>query len=397
MENSKILKDLEDIGLAEKHAKVYLSALECGGDVASAIAKKAGTERVNTYYILEQLAKEGLVYSGLKNGKRIYVAHSPKKLALLAEAKLRMVKGIIPELLRFESLNQTRPIVKFYEGVDGIKEVFNETLELPRGSETLAYASYQTVYTHLEDFVPDFIKRRATKGISQRVIVEDTAQTREGLQANDKRDLRLTRLVPKDEFPFEVDQINIFGDKMFIASLKDMIAMIIESPTIARTQRAIFELAWLGASTVCDTKKLKNQETKEQSVEKIQKTTQKVIFERDGKILMMKDTKNHWELPGGTIDYGEDADVSLRRELKEEMGLEPEHYNIGQMIGNFKIVREFPGKHYHFLALVYRGELKVDDFQISDEHTEYGWFAIPEILKLQMVEGYKDFFEKKRL
>lgn len=129
--------------------------------------------------------------------------------------------------------------------------------------------------------------------------------------------------------------------------------------------------------------------------EKIQKTTQKVIFERDGKILMMKDTKNHWELPGGSIDFGEDADVALKRELKEEMGLEPEYYNIGQMIGNFKIVREFPDKHYHFLALVYRGELKVDDFKISDEHTEYGWFAISEILKLQMVEGYKDFFEKK--
>lgn len=247
MEDERILKQLSEIGIEEKPARVYLAALELGGDVASVIARKANIERVNTYYILESLAKQGLVYTGLKDGKRIYVAHSPKKLAVIAEARLKQIKSLIPELLSFESASGVRPKIKFYEGEEGIKEVFNETLELPRGSETLAYASYQTVYAHLEEFVPDFIKRRAAKGISQRVIVEDTPQTRENLLANDKRDLRETRLVPKDKFPFEVDQINIFGDKMFMASLKDLIAMVIESPTIARTQRAIFELAWIGA------------------------------------------------------------------------------------------------------------------------------------------------------
>lgn len=247
MEDEKILKSLEEIGIEEKPARVYLATLEMGGDVASVIARKANIERVNTYYILESLAKQGLVYTGLKGGKRIYVAHTPKKLATIAEARLKQIKGLIPELLSFESISGARPKIKFYEGEEGIKEVFNETLELPRGSETLAYASYQTVYTHLEEFVPDFIKRRAAKGITQRVIVEDTPQTRQNLVANDKRDLRETRLVPKDKFPFEVDQINIFGDKMFMASLKDLIAMVIESPTIARTQRAIFELAWIGA------------------------------------------------------------------------------------------------------------------------------------------------------
>ena len=128
--------------------------------------------------------------------------------------------------------------------------------------------------------------------------------------------------------------------------------------------------------------------------EYIQKVTQKVLFERDRKILMMKDTNGNWELPGGTIDFGEEAETALARELKEEMGLNQDQYQVGEMVGKFNIMRHFPDKHYHFLALVYKGELKVENFKISNEHTECGWFSMNNVINLQMVEGYKEFFEK---
>lgn len=64
-------------------------------------------------------------------------------------------------------------------------------------------------------------------------------------QKNDRKENRVTRLVPKDKFPFS-NEINIFGNKVMIASFKDQIGVIIESADVARTQRAIFELAWLG-------------------------------------------------------------------------------------------------------------------------------------------------------
>lgn len=247
MEDEKILKNMEQIGLDEKTARVYLATLELGGGLVSSIAQKSGVERTNTYYTLEKLALDGLVYTAEKDRKRIYVAHSPKKLIGKQEEKLRQIKGMIPELLSFESANGIRPKVKFYEGEEGIKELFNETLELPKGSETLAYVSFHTISKHLEDFVPEFPKRRAERGITQRLIAEDSPQTRENLLRNDKKELRQTRLVPKEKYPFAADQINIYGNRMFIASMRDMLAMVIESETVAKSQRAIFELAWLGA------------------------------------------------------------------------------------------------------------------------------------------------------
>jgi len=250
MIDDNIISKLEQVGLDKKHAKVYLTTLESGGTTASEIARKSGEERVNTYYLLGQLVKKGLVYTATNKSGRLYIAHSPKKLIAMAKNRVEQIEGIIPELLSFESTNAQRPKIKFYEGVDGIKEVFNETLDLPKGSETLAFASYSVIAEHLKDFVPDFISRRAAKGITQRIIVVDDPRAREELLKNDKQDLRETRLVPKEQFPFEADQINIFSNKMFIASYVDMLALVIESKTVVNSFRAIFELAWLGAGQV---------------------------------------------------------------------------------------------------------------------------------------------------
>jgi hypothetical protein len=52
------------------------------------------------------------------------------------------------------------------------------------------------------------------------------------------------------EFPFEYE-ITIYGDKVAVLSLnpEERMGLIIESPVYAKTQRAIFQLAWLGATS----------------------------------------------------------------------------------------------------------------------------------------------------
>ena len=52
---------LQELGLSEKEARVYLALFELGPSVVSGLAKKAGINRSTTYVILETLAKRGLV------------------------------------------------------------------------------------------------------------------------------------------------------------------------------------------------------------------------------------------------------------------------------------------------------------------------------------------------
>lgn len=245
MEDEKLIEKLGEIGIEEKPARVYIATLESGGGLASEIALKAQIERTHTYHLLEQLIKEGLVYRSEKGKRLIFVAQSPKKIEKIISNRLEQARSVIPELLAIESSDVIKPKMKLYEGIEGIKQLFEETLELPRGSETLAYSSAESIHEYLKDYVPQYVKKRAQKGISQRAIAEDSEEAREH-QKRDKEELRETRLISREKFPFR-NEINVFGNKMMIASYKELIGVIIESKEIVDTQRSIFELAWIGA------------------------------------------------------------------------------------------------------------------------------------------------------
>ena len=45
-----------------------------------------------------------------------------------------------------------------------------------------------------------------------------------------------------------------------------------------------------------------------------------IIYNDDGKMLVVKEHGLHWGLPGGGMDFGETFDKALARELEEEVG-----------------------------------------------------------------------------
>jgi hypothetical protein len=72
--------------------------------------------------------------------------------------------------------------------------------------------------------------------------------TRE-LQKFDTEEKRESVLVPKETFSFH-PEINIYNDKVMIASWREQLGIIIESAEIADAMKKTFELAWIGAKTL---------------------------------------------------------------------------------------------------------------------------------------------------
>ncbi|MCL5010978.1 MAG: hypothetical protein M1127_02080, partial [Patescibacteria group bacterium] len=233
-------------GFSEKEMKVYLALLELGKGTVSAIARKAGIQRTTCYTILDSLVSKKVAIISGKEPKQEYVAESPDMIVAMLkqemnslQEQLKNAEKLVPQLKSMHNVSN-RPKVKFYEGKEGLKEVYEDTLTSKE--EIRAFATLDDMYNALPGYFPDYFKRRSKKNISIKGIVPATSVAFERMKYN-KEEMRTMALIPADKFRFS-PEINIYDNKIMIASWREKLGIIIESAEIADAMKKIFELAW---------------------------------------------------------------------------------------------------------------------------------------------------------
>ncbi len=249
MNNEQLKLTLQGLGLGAKEARVYVALLEMGRGTVSQIGRRAGLNRTTGYDILDSLFTKGLVTISGKEPKSEYAAEPPeavlaylKKEAETMRERISRAEMLLPEIIAVAT-TQNRPRIKFYEGSDGLKQVYEDTLT---STEPIrAYANVDDMHKGLPNYFPTYYKRRAEKGIAIRAIVPKTP-TGEERGAHDAEEKREIAFVPPKEFYFS-PEINIYDNKVMIASWREKLGGIIESAEIADAMKKIYELAWAEA------------------------------------------------------------------------------------------------------------------------------------------------------
>ena len=99
--------------------------------------------------------------------------------------------------------------------------------------------------------------------------------------------------------------------------------------------------------------------------------------------------KGEWWFPGGRIRKGESLEEALRREVKEETGLEVSSYKFINVYS-----RVFPERHD--IAIAYLCKCKKGKVKLNKEHSEYGFFKITPIgLNPYLLETIRDSQSKQ--
>jgi len=111
----------------------------------------------------------------------------------------------------------------------------------------------------------------------------------------------------------------------------------------------------------------------------------KGVVVRAGKVLLLRNDRAEWELPGGRIEPGETPEQCVAREIREESGW---RVDPGPVLDTWLYHIEAVGRHV-FIATY--GCHPVGDTRpvLSHEHREIGLFDEHEAARMPMPDGYK--------
>ncbi len=243
---------LEQLNFSEKESQIYLALLEAGSTKPGDLAKKTGLNRTTVYDICEILMQKGLVSKYKKGAGTFFNALDPKNLlnfldrekeekAKEIEKQKNKVSEFLPQLLSMQNIySAAKPKVQFFEGEKGMREAYEDTLT--SREIILAYANPQTMHEGLPNFFPEYYKRRAEQKIFIKAIIPRNEMSIERMSHN-QEEMRDTRFLPEKQMSFS-PEINIYNNKMLVASWKEKIAIIIESKELADLQKLSFDLLW---------------------------------------------------------------------------------------------------------------------------------------------------------
>ncbi|OGF52229.1 hypothetical protein A3I27_01070 [Candidatus Giovannonibacteria bacterium RIFCSPLOWO2_02_FULL_43_11b] len=238
---------LKKLGLSEGEAVAYSYLLENGESSVGQMIKKLPIKRGNLYNVLRGLVFKGLAEEFKKNKVvEFRVTHPSQIKYFLAksedelEARKKLANDLMPEMTSKYTLNYSKPAVHYFEGKEGIKKIYENTIISNPSKEVLVFRSHLDDKTMGIKFFQNYGKIRAEHEIKTRII-SPTSQTDE----KKKEDMALKRERKQWEnlqIPAEID---IYDNKVAIISFENhIVGTIIENKATADTLREIFEKIW---------------------------------------------------------------------------------------------------------------------------------------------------------
>lgn len=240
MNQEELSEILKNLGLNQKQAAVYLACLELGSGTIQEIAKKSQVKRTSIYNFLEDMKARGLLTVIEQDNKVLLVAEDPHILLNRAQDQVKQLEKMMPEFRGIFNRPGTKPRVRFYQGIDGLKKIYEDTLLT--GETIYEISDFEKMFTAMEpNWMWDYPLRRAQKGIKAFSIAKDGNKARE-VRSQDKKQRRETRLVKNVQFETE---INLYGDKVALLSFRRPYAgIVIEDRAIAQTLKSIWNILW---------------------------------------------------------------------------------------------------------------------------------------------------------
>ncbi|MDD5438059.1 MAG: helix-turn-helix domain-containing protein [Patescibacteria group bacterium] len=239
---------IQNLGLTEKEAKIYLALLQSGQSTAYQIAKKSGLKKPTTYVILDGLIERGAVRKILKTKAMQYKATDPVELFVTARSRVQQAESVLPELRALAKSDNKVVQATYYEGVSGIREMYNFLMAEMKGKEYVGfYAHEKDTPKELANYWNDLNEELVRNKIKRRAVTPIDETTKRYIESRAiPRELADIKGLPKNVYDSNIS-IEIFNQYTQIISHRYEQGILIQNPDIANTLRMVFEIVWKAA------------------------------------------------------------------------------------------------------------------------------------------------------
>lgn len=245
MDVAAMTRALQDIGLPEKAASIYVSLLGQQKMTISELARASNVKRATCYEYLDLLLNKDFVVR-VPVGKRMYYAAvEPKKVLSAFKRKAAHFEQRISEMATLHDAAVNKPRVVFYEGKREIKNIYEDIFKTVADVYSIfPPASFFKNFTE-EDY-DEFDKLISSHALKSRDLFVVDRYYKKIKEMRDKNRVdgsnKLDKKLPRG-FESNVDVL-IYADKVALISLRDLSAIVIENRDIADLFKNMHSFMW---------------------------------------------------------------------------------------------------------------------------------------------------------
>jgi len=240
-------KLLTNIGISEKAAHVYLTALALGTASIQELANKTNFKRPTVYGYVEELTKQGLLEKSPLGKRDYYRARDPRLLETRAEQTAQAIRKIVPELEMLHASISGRPSITILEGEKGLRQVYKE---MENANSLCFWSNLEMVERQFHDVFEKLATTINEQQIKTREIISNTPEA----QKSSKKYAALAgrsysaHLATTDGI---TNDSAIYGNVVALFRLHEnnLFVIRIEDASIAQTFKALFDMAWKGSDS----------------------------------------------------------------------------------------------------------------------------------------------------
>lgn len=117
------------------------------------------------------------------------------------------------------------------------------------------------------------------------------------------------------------------------------------------------------------------------------------VIVESGRILLVRravePSKGKWSVPGGSVEWGESLTEAVKREVREETGLEVE---VGEVAGVFDLITNSsqPDAGYHYVIIDYFAQAVGGELRPGDDAGEARWVKLDELDEYELTPHLRE-------